>query len=1082
MLKFMSARWERRRSVVFLLASTLAASLLTALGASVPAQAAITDRPAITWNMQGAATDGQSKWYLGVGNRLIGNGQPVVALQEVGAPPQAPNNLMPVRYTFGGANLLAALPPSLSIGDLPNITAARTVLHSQWAYGRSGILHDVYYLQTDANNGAWAGGRVNLAIVTPRGADEVAIVPTPGGAGSNGAVRPALGVRLGNTWYFSIHASANGGTNAQGLLDNIQAFVNFHDGDVTGGEEAIVLGDYNRAPTALTIRPTWRVVATGAATQNGGGQLDYGVVIEPAGRALPQGLTATSQNIGFSDHDPVTIRLAALPTPTSSAVPVYPTPRVIENVQAGGVLDVFQQQTANGSSVDSFARNGQSNQSWTVLGNSDGSLEFQGIGSGRCIQENGQGISPQVFDCTDAPNQRWTPVYLGNGEMELETAAVSGLCLSLNVTQTDPAVGTPLRLSGCANVPAERFFITAAAPSATPIIGFDTMNYFTALGPTTLENTFNGGAMDVQNNATASGTEVISWSRNQASNQAWDIIPNSGGTVSFESVSSRLCLDIHNSNTATLGRDLVIFACTGQGSQQFVPIALTDGQWEFKSDLTAVNGACIGTANATASTPRSGFEAVNTCTGSGTQEFNLTPYDPTGTPTLPGDGDTTGIPHTELYSQANVPTAPVPAQRVGYYTSWSTYANAFYPKALDTEGIARKLTVLDYAFENIDPVNLTCFAANKAASTDPNTTTGNDGSSDAYADYQKEYAAADSVNGVADVWNQPLRGNFNQLKELKAKYPNLKILLSIGGWTYSKFFSDVAATDASRKKFVSSCINLYIKGNLPQLSPDPAGGTGSAAGIFDGFDIDWEFPGSPDGHPGNHYSAQDGANYTLLLNEFRTELNALGGEHYMLTAALPAGPTEIANLNIPSVASALDLGDVEGYDFHGAFETTGPTNFQAPLYDTPASPAFGTKFTVADAVGTYLNGGFPASKLTLGVPFYGRGWTGVPDGGQHGLYQTVTGATAAFPDSQQAGVADYKELEAAGKLNNLYYDPASESTWEYDGTNFWSIETPLTLALKRQYIQQMGLGGIMMYSLEADDANTTLVNAATGMS
>jgi chitinase len=171
------------------------------------------------------------------------------------------------------------------------------------------------------------------------------------------------------------------------------------------------------------------------------------------------------------------------------------------------------------------------------------------------------------------------------------------------------------------------------------------------------------------------------------------------------------------------------------------------------------------------------------------------------------------------------------------------------------------------------------------------------------------------------------------------------------------------------------------------------------------------------------------------------------------------------------------------YDFHGAFEAAGPTNFQAPLYDSPASPAAGTKFTANDAITSYVNGGFPASHLTLGVPFYGRGWTGVPSNGNDGLYQSVTGPTAAFPFSQEPGVADYKELETAGKINgsDTFFDPETESSWIYDGTNFWSIETPTSLAYKRQYIQQMGLGGVMMYSLEADDPSTTLLNAATGM-
>jgi GH18 family chitinase/lysophospholipase L1-like esterase len=423
---------------------------------------------------------------------------------------------------------------------------------------------------------------------------------------------------------------------------------------------------------------------------------------------------------------------------------------------------------------------------------------------------------------------------------------------------------------------------------------------------------------------------------------------------------------------------------------------------------------------------------------------------------------------------------PVPAQRVAYFDEWSIYANGFYPKALDTEGIAGKLTALNYAFENIDPVNLTCLAANHAAGTDSTDPTAYDGASDAWGDYEMGYTSANSVDGSTDTWGQPLEGNFNQLKELKVKYPNLKILMSLGGWTYSKFFSDVAATQASRQKFVSSCIDMYINGNLPVLSGSPAGGQGVAAGIFDGFDIDWESPNDPAANVGNHYGPQDTANFTLLLAEFRNELNALGGEHYLLTAALPAGPSNINNIQVGQIAQYLDWADIMAYDMHGAFETNGPTNFQAPLFDSPSSPAFGSGLTVNDAISHYLDFGFPSSQINLGIPFYGRGWTGVPANATYGLYQSVNGATNAFPFSQQPGVADYKELESAGEFNNIYFDETVDSTWAYDGTNFYSIETPYSIAYKLQYMQSKGLGGVMMFSLEDDDASTTLVNSATG--
>jgi chitinase len=397
--------------------------------------------------------------------------------------------------------------------------------------------------------------------------------------------------------------------------------------------------------------------------------------------------------------------------------------------------------------------------------------------------------------------------------------------------------------------------------------------------------------------------------------------------------------------------------------------------------------------------------------------------------------------------------------KVAYYDQWSIYANQFYPKDLDTEGIAGKVNYLIYDFENIDPTNLTCFENTKATDPDPageNDPNAGDGAEDATADYQTEYSAANAVNGVADVYNQPIAGNFHQLQELKAKYPNLKILLSIGGWTYSKYFSDVAATAASRQKFVSSCINMFIEGNIP--SEGGFGGNGTAKGIFDGFDIDWEYPGTSNGHLGNHYSAADTANYTALLAEFRSELNTQGatdGKTYDLTAALPAGQSNIAAIQTNQIAQYLNFADLMSYDMYGAWNATGPTDEQDPLYANPNSPeapvAPGKEtFSIDNAVRAWtvgdpsynIPGGFPASKLNLGLPFYYRGWTGVPAGSQHGLYQTATGASAPMTYSGDVpGIAMYKEISSiVANPADQYWDPLTDSAYFYDGTNFYGGE------------------------------------------
>jgi chitinase len=439
--------------------------------------------------------------------------------------------------------------------------------------------------------------------------------------------------------------------------------------------------------------------------------------------------------------------------------------------------------------------------------------------------------------------------------------------------------------------------------------------------------------------------------------------------------------------------------------------------------------------------------------------------------------------------------------KVAYFDQWSIYQNAFYVKNLDTEGIAGNLTYLIYDFENIDPTNLTCLESEKASDPDPageNDPDAGDGAGDMDADYAKTFPASEAVNGVADGSGQAIAGNFNQLKELKAKYPNLKILLSIGGWTYSKYFSSVAATAASREKFVSSCINMFIDGNLPiDTDYGPSyGGTGSAAGIFDGFDIDWEYPGSTNGHLGNITSPNDTANYTALLAEFRSELNTAGtanGKTYALSAALPSGQNNISLIQTNQIAQYLTFGDVMTYDMYGAWNATGPTDEQDPLYANPNSPetkvAPGNEtFSINNALKAYtagdsaysIPGGFPASKLTLGIPFYYRGWTGVPAGSNHGLYQTATGPSAPQTDSGDVpGIAMYKEIEGiVANSADTYWDPITDSAYFYDGTNFYGGEDAESIQAQANYVHCNGYAGFMMFSLYDMDPAATLFNDA----
>jgi chitinase len=400
-------------------------------------------------------------------------------------------------------------------------------------------------------------------------------------------------------------------------------------------------------------------------------------------------------------------------------------------------------------------------------------------------------------------------------------------------------------------------------------------------------------------------------------------------------------------------------------------------------------------------------------------------------------------------------------KRVGYFTQWGVYGRDFQVKDMDTSGQAAKLTHINYAFGNIDAQGR-CFTGNIP------------GEADAWADYARPLPAADSVDGVADTAEQPLAGNFNQLRELKAKHRGLKVLISLGGWSWSTHFSDAARTPESRKALVSSCIDLYIKGNLPV--DGARGGEGAAAGLFDGIDLDWEWPGSA-GDTDTVYRPEDKQNFTALVREFRTQLDAYaksqqkaaGGKrkHYELTAFVPTAPAKIdAGFEVRKIMRDFDFVNLQGYDFHVSGEKT--TAQQSALY---ARGDFSVDQTVRD----WIRRGAPARKLVVGMPFYGQGWTGVTGGGD-GMNQPAAGPA---PATWAAGYEDYKALKklADSGAYEVHRDRRNGHAWLFDGTTLWTYDDPQVLHAKTSYIRQRGLGGAMFWSLDGDTADGELTAA-----
>jgi chitinase len=415
----------------------------------------------------------------------------------------------------------------------------------------------------------------------------------------------------------------------------------------------------------------------------------------------------------------------------------------------------------------------------------------------------------------------------------------------------------------------------------------------------------------------------------------------------------------------------------------------------------------------------------------------------------------TAIPLASADSSARSERAEV----VGYFIQWGIYGRNYLVRDVAASGSAERLTVLNYAFGNVAPDaagNVVCKLG------------------DEWADYQRPWTAAESVDGQEVTWPRPLLGNFQQLRALKERHPQLKVLISLGGWTWSKYFSDAALTDASRSRFVASCIDLFVKGNIPDPGWGGMGGPGAAAGVFDGIDLDWEWPGS-EGNAGNIIRAEDKANFTKLVDEFRDQLDELGNatrRDYLLTAFLPAAPAKIdAGFEVDAIFDGLDFATVQGYDLHGAWEPT--TNHQSNLYASEKDPS-SPRFSVADTVEAYLDRGAPAGELVVGVPFYSRGWTGVAPAGK-GLYQPASGAA---PGTWEPGVDDYKVVKGRlGQGFERFWDGKAFAAWLFDGTTFWTFDDPKVMKHKAQFVRNNGLGGLMFWELSGDTPDGELIDA-----
>lgn len=380
---------------------------------------------------------------------------------------------------------------------------------------------------------------------------------------------------------------------------------------------------------------------------------------------------------------------------------------------------------------------------------------------------------------------------------------------------------------------------------------------------------------------------------------------------------------------------------------------------------------------------------------------------------------------------------------VGYFVEWGIYAGHDY--YLVTDIPFDKLTHINYAFIGINPSS---FGVEMY---------------DPFASIEKMYPG--------EPWDSPYKGNLGMLRKMKLQYPHVKTLISVGGWTKSHGFHAAAMTAQSRATTASNLVAFMVQYEM------------------DGIDIDWEYPGiDRPKDPNDQYDMgapggpEDTVNFTLLMKEIREQLDARGvidSKYYELTAAVGIGYDKIMLTNPGEYIQYMDMINLMTYDMHGGFETT--IGHQAPLYSNPEDthdPLNVERYNIDWPLKEFLRLGVPASKMTLGIPFYSRGWDNVSggwdvdgNGTPDGMFGQGTGTLAGkWGPGGQGPYFDMKALERVAGWEK-YTDPVSKVSWLYNRTRneLYTYDDAQSVTIKCNYALSKSLGGVMYWEVDGDD-------------
>lgn len=287
-----------------------------------------------------------------------------------------------------------------------------------------------------------------------------------------------------------------------------------------------------------------------------------------------------------------------------------------------------------------------------------------------------------------------------------------------------------------------------------------------------------------------------------------------------------------------------------------------------------------------------------------------------------------------------------------------------------------------------------------------------------------------------------LKGCLNQFYQLKKKHRHLKILLSIGGWTYSPNFAPATSTPERRRKFAASAVAL-----LKDLG-------------FDGLDIDWEYPA-------DQTQAQQ---YVDLLRAVRLELDSyaletgLPRDQFELSIAAPAGPEQYQKYKIRDMDQYLTFWNLMTYDFAGSWSQS--ASYHSNLYQGEIS--------TDKAICFYQNAGVSSKKIVMGMPIYGRAFANTD-----GIGSSFSGVGEG---SWEAGTWDYKALPLSGAHEQTDMNLVGAFCYNQTTRTLVTYDNEETVKAKADYVGKKNLGGGMWWESSGDcacDSNRSLVGTFT---